>query len=339
MARKRFHHICEQWKGTITKKEERTCVYQYPAVKKGLFKTSPIPRKTFEMMLSRRPRPTLDPVSSKPEQLEVSVSWERAHAAVSQMQIEWSSSGFKEESKRIFMDLDVIRKCNDCPYIVKCYGYIITFENLYICMEVMATCLDKLLQQRKSGIPEHIIGKITLSVVQALDYLKENHKIMHRLFQRCETSNILLDWYGNVKLCDFGISGKLIDSKAITMSAGCAAYLAPERIHAESGYGYDVRADVWSLGITLVQLATGQFPYQSSTPFELMVKIREEQPPLLSPSNGFSQEFCDFIKDCLQKDMAERPKFKDLMDKPFLVRSQTETTDVGQWYQAEYQQA
>uniref|UniRef100_A0A915E016 Uncharacterized protein n=1 Tax=Ditylenchus dipsaci TaxID=166011 RepID=A0A915E016_9BILA len=91
--------------------------------------------------------------------------------------------------------------------------------------------------------------------------------------------------------------------------------------------------------ITLVQLAAGQFPYQSSTPFELMVQIREEQPPLLSPSNGFSQEFCDFIKDCLQKDMAERPKFKDLMDKPFLVRSQAETTDVGQWYQAEYQQA
>ncbi|KAI1716489.1 protein kinase domain-containing protein [Ditylenchus destructor] len=339
--------------------------------------TCPVPRKSFEMLLSRRPRPrpTLDPVSTSsdsyspqevadrfehiqklsgrlningkifehivPEDLEmVCELGEGVSGNVTKCRLKNRALAVKrmkrtdnhEESKRIFMDLEVIRKCNDCDYIVKCYGYIITFEHLFICMEVMATCLDKLLQRRKCGLPEQIIGKITLSVVYALDYLKEKHKIMHR---DIKPSNILLDWHGNIKLCDFGISGKLIDSKAITMSAGCAAYLAPERIQADSGYGYDVRADVWSLGISIVQLATGKFPYESSTPFELMVKIREEQPPLLNPDDGFSREFCDFVRDCLHKDMTGRPKFKDLLEKPFLVRSAAEQTDVGQWYQEE----
>lgn len=234
------------------------------------------------------------------------------------------------DSKRILMDLDVIRRCNDCPNIIRCYGYIITFEYLFICMEVMATCLEKLLQQRKYGFPEEIIGKITLGVVKALDYLKENHKIMHR---DIKPSNILLDWSGNVKLCDFGISGKLIDSKAQTTSAGSHAYLAPERIQVDGKRtDYDVRADVWSLGITLVQLASGRFPYQSSTPFELMVKIRDEMPPVLKPEYGFSEEFCDFIKACLQKDMQERPKFKDLLEKPFLINAAKSDVDVALWF-------
>jgi len=335
--------------------------------------TVPIPRRFVGMIPTRRPRPTLDPVSTSssdsfspeevanrfetinknsgmliingkaffnvdPEEIvTMSELGEGTCGSVYKCQYKGRSLAVKRmrrtdneiESKRIFMDLDVIRKCNDCPYIVQCYGYIMTFEYLFIYMEIMATCLEKLLQQRKRGIPEEIIGKITLSVVNALNYLKETHKIMHR---DVKPSNILLDWHGNVKLCDFGISGKLIDSKAQTMSCGCVAYLAPERIQMDGSVRqYDVRADVWSLGITLVQLATGIFPYNSSTPFELMVKIREEAPPCLKPENGFSPEFCDFIKDCLEKDMTGRPKFKDLLEKPFLIRASTDSVDVGLW--------
>lgn len=89
--------------------------------------------------------------------------------------------------------------------------------------------------------------------------------------------------------------------------------IQPERINVEGGFVYDVRADVWSLGITLVQLAKGNFPYVSSTPFELMVKIRDENPPNLTPDDGFSPEFCEFVGACLRKDMSKRPKYKDLL--------------------------
>uniref|UniRef100_A0A1I8B363 mitogen-activated protein kinase kinase n=1 Tax=Meloidogyne hapla TaxID=6305 RepID=A0A1I8B363_MELHA len=239
-----------------------------------------------------------------------------------------------DESKRIFMDLEVISKCGDCPFIVKYFGYILTFDYLYICMEVMSTCLDKLLTNRQKtrppdqiGLPEGIISQIALSVVRALDYLKEKHKIMHR---DIKPSNILMDYYGNFKLCDFGISGKLIESKAIT-KIGCMGYLSPERIYSDDPH-YDVRADVWSLGITLVELATGKFPYVNREAFKLMVEIKEKDAPRLTPEkDGFSPEFCGFVADCLQKDMEMRPKFRELLERPLLQKAASTNSDVYLW--------
>ena len=123
-------------------------------------------------------------------------------------------------------------------------------------MELMATCLEKLLKRLKEPIPERILGKVAVATVNALHYLKEEHGVIHR---DVKPSNILLDERGQIKLCDFGISGRLVDSKAKTRSAGCAAYMAPERIEPPdpSHPDYDIRADVWSLGISLVRLLLG----------------------------------------------------------------------------------
>lgn len=73
-------------------------------------------------------------------------------------------SGKVEENKRIIMDLDVVVKSHDCKYIVKCLGYFISESDVWICMELMSLCFDKLLKLIKGPIPENILGKLTVSV-------------------------------------------------------------------------------------------------------------------------------------------------------------------------------
>lgn len=73
-------------------------------------------------------------------------------------------SGNSEENKRIMMDLDVVLKSHDCPFIVKCLGCFITESDVWICMELMATCFDKLLKRHHVRIPEEILGKVTYAV-------------------------------------------------------------------------------------------------------------------------------------------------------------------------------
>ncbi|KAG7196628.1 hypothetical protein KM043_015977 [Ampulex compressa] len=227
-------------------------------------------------------------------------------------------SGNAEENKRIIMDLDVVLKSHDCPYIVQCLGCFITESDVWICMELMATCLDKLLKRSRQAIPEDFLGKVTVATVKALSYLKEKHGVIHR---DVKPSNILLDETGGVKLCDFGISGRLVDSKAKTRSAGCAAYMAPERIDPPDPTkpDYDIRADVWSLGITLVELATGVFPYRDcKTDFEVLSRVVQDDPPSLPPDTPFSKEFRGFVSCCLTKNYKHRPKYHKLMEHPFI---------------------
>ncbi|KAH0629633.1 hypothetical protein JD844_011859 [Phrynosoma platyrhinos] len=171
-------------------------------------------------------------------------------------------------------------------------GHIIAVKtDVFIAMELMGTCAEKLKKRIQGPIPERILGKMTVAIVKALYYLKEKHGVIHR---DVKPSNILLDERGQIKLCDFGISGRLVDSKAKTRSAGCAAYMAPERIDPPdpSKPDYDIRADVWSLGISLVELATGH----------------------------------------LTKDHRKRPKYNKLLEHNFIKRYETLEVDVASWF-------
>ncbi|XP_071821901.1 dual specificity mitogen-activated protein kinase kinase 7-like isoform X2 [Apostichopus japonicus] len=241
-------------------------------------------------------------------------------------------SGNREENKRILMDLDIVLKSHSCPYIVQCMGAIVTPSEVWICMEQMSTCLDKLIKKLKEPIPEQIIGKMVVSIVNGLNYLKDNHGVMHR---DVKPSNMLLDEKGTVKLCDFGISGRLVDSKARTRVAGCTAYMAPERIEPEDPKSpvYDVRADVWSLGISLVELATLEFPFKHCrNEFEVLACVLEQDPPRLPPNRGFSLDFHHFIQSCLTKDHQKRPKYPQLMEHSFFKRYEIARVDVASWF-------
>jgi len=237
----------------------------------------------------------------------------------------------EEDNKRIIMDLDVVLKSYDFPYIVRCVGYFIRSE-VYICMELMSSCFDKLLKLIKQSIPEAILGRLTFSIVTALNYLKETHGIIHR---DVKPSNILIDQHGNIKLCDFGISGFLIESMAKTRSAGCAAYMSPERIEPSDPQNpdYDIRADIWSLGISLIELATNAYPYSNCrNDFDVMARIVTEPAPSLPTDREFSDDFRSFVNMCLIKNHKERPKYVQLMKEPFFVRVSPDSDGVAAWY-------
>lgn len=235
-----------------------------------------------------------------------------------------------QEQKRLLMDLDISMRTSDCPYTVQFYGALFREGDVWICMEVMDTSLDKFYEAAsKAGIriPEDILGKIAHAVVNALHYLQSQLQVIHR---DVKPSNILINRTGQVKMCDFGISGYLVDSVAKTMDAGCKPYMAPERINPESNQsGYDIRSDVWSLGITMIELATGNFPYNTwGTPFDQLKQVVKDDPPRL-PENEFSTEFDDFIVQCLQKDYRQRPNYVQLLEHRFITLHEKKNTDVA----------
>ncbi|KRY77144.1 Dual specificity mitogen-activated protein kinase kinase 4 [Trichinella pseudospiralis] len=239
-----------------------------------------------------------------------------------------------KEQKQLLMDLDVIMRSDECPYIVQFYGAIFREGDCWICMELMDTSLERfykmVYENAKQRLPEPIIGKIAVATVKALSYLKDKLHIIHR---DVKPSNILLDRSGRIKLCDFGIAGKLVDSIARTRDAGCKPYMAPERIDpCKSRRGYDVRADVWSLGITLVEIATGQFPYPPwNSVFDQLQQVVDGDPPLISPKDYpfFSMDFIYFVNCCLMKDEEQRPKYKQLLETKFITKYEREVVDVG----------
>ncbi|BGP43527.1 MAP kinase kinase (MEK) [Rhodotorula kratochvilovae] len=158
--------------------------------------------------------------------------------------------------KQILRELQIMHDCAS-PYIVSFYGAYLQDPHICMCMEFMDKGSLDNIYKKVGPIPEPILGKIALAVVCGLTYLYEVHKIMHR---DVKPSNILLNSAGQIKICDFGVSGELINSVADTF-VGTSTYMSPERI---SGDPYTVKSDVWSLGITLVELAIGRFPFSSS---------------------------------------------------------------------------
>lgn len=263
--------------------------------------------------------------------------------AVKQMQ----TSGNLQEQKRILQDNDVYAKSRNCENIVRWYGVLVEGDDIWIVMEHAVfgdfkrvleksrNLTNSLDQQGKwpkvpgtslptPSIPEFVVGEFSCSLVNALNYLKSQHKIIHRDIR---PSNVVVNEQGLVKLCDFGLAGNLQDSVAITQAAGVETYMAPERIKASDlaeHAGYDVRSDVYALGVTIHELASGKH-YLSTcrNPFEVATKVVQKTLQPVIPAEQrkcWTPEFHDFLAQATSYTLNERPKYDRLLAHPFIKR-------------------
>jgi len=237
--------------------------------------------------------------------------------AMKEMRLELDDAKFQS----IIMELDILHRCIS-PFIVDFYGAFFQEGAVYICMEFMnGGSIDKLYGD---GIPEGVLRKITLSTTLGLKSLKEEHNIIHR---DVKPTNILVNTRGQVKICDFGVSGNLVASIAKT-NIGCQSYMAPERISsggmAQAGASagtYSVQSDIWSLGLTIIECALGRYPYPPETYdniFSQLSAIVDGDPPDL-PADTFSEVARDFVAGCLNKIPKLRPTYPMLLQHAWLA--------------------
>ncbi|KAL7747180.1 MAP kinase kinase (MEK) [Sorochytrium milnesiophthora] len=267
-----------------------------------------------------------------------------------------------QSSQALSRELALLHACQH-PNIVVYYGCYMEDDNsMAICMEHCDMgSLDYVYRRiyaHGGFLSEDILGKITSAVISALTYLHANHRVVHR---DIKPSNILLTRNGVIKLCDFGVSGLLVNSMAQTF-VGTSFYMAPERIQGET---YTIKSDIWSLGVTLLELALGKFPYPFSQEvmhsithsqrsegrsnaqvpiFELLQYVVNEPTPTVppellydankNPAGRLSVAFSDFVRICLDKSPQTRPSPKDMTGHLFVQHWDAAVVDVAAWLEA-----
>lgn len=203
--------------------------------------------------------------------------------------------------------------------IVKYYTSFVSKSEYWIVSEYMdcGSVGDVMLYSSPGGLSDHIIGAIMKPVVGGLAYL-HSKDIVHR---DIKANNILINTLGEVKVTDFGISNFLTVhgkySGRAWSFAGTPHWLAPEIVEAEDK-GYKCSADIWSLGITAIELAEGRPPLHQLAPIKVLLFLTENEAPELSRDVKHQKAFRHFVKVCLTKNPEKRPTAESLLSHKFV---------------------
>lgn len=226
----------------------------------------------------------------------------------------------EEELQDLNVEIDILSSCRH-PNIVELLEAYYYESRLWMLIEFCeGGAVDSIMNELEKPLTEPQIRYICHELCKGLSFLHQN-KVIHR---DLKAGNVLLTLGGEVKIADFGVSAKNKHTLQKRDSfIGTPYWMAPETIQCETvrDSPYDYKADIWSLGITLIEFAQRDPPHHDMSPVRVLLKIQKGEPPKLDFPSRWSREFSDFLSVCLQKDPTKRPEAHELLDHPFLINA------------------
>ncbi|KAM9198437.1 serine/threonine-protein kinase 3 isoform 2-T2 [Trichechus inunguis] len=231
----------------------------------------------------------------------------------------------ESDLQEIIKEISIMQQC-DSPYVVKYYGSYFKNTDLWIVMEYCgAGSVSDIIRLRNKTLTEDEIATILKSTLKGLEYLH----FMRKIHRDIKAGNILLNTEGHAKLADFGVAGQLTDTMAKRNTViGTPFWMAPEVIQE---IGYNCVADIWSLGITSIEMAEGKPPYADIHPMRAIFMIPTNPPPTFRKPELWSDDFTDFVKKCLVKNPEQRAtatqllQDEDELDSHTMVKTSSES--------------
>ncbi|EGC30459.1 hypothetical protein DICPUDRAFT_90051 [Dictyostelium purpureum] len=217
-----------------------------------------------------------------------------------------------DDVEPITKEIQILKKCNN-PYVVSYFGSCRLKSKLWILMDYCALgSLNDVMQSIGKTLKEREIALICQQALQGLVYL-HSKQIIHR---DIKAANILLTDQGQTKLADFGVSQQIISTFSKGSIAGTPYWMAPEVLNQSK---YNLKVDVWSLGITAIELADGDPPLSDVNPMRAMYMVPRRPSPTLKDPKKWSKDFVSFVDLCLTKSVDERPTPELLLNHPFIM--------------------
>jgi serine/threonine kinase 3 len=218
----------------------------------------------------------------------------------------------EESVQPLKREVDIMKECKN-EFVVRYLGSYEKESALWIAMELCEPgSIADVMRMLKTTLTENQIRVICGSVLLGLVYL-HGRKYIHR---DIKAGNILLSKDGIAKIADFGVSAQLSTIHSMRDTAiGAPFWMAPEVIKEEQ---YNGKADVWSLDISVIEMAEGMPPHHEIHPMRAIFMIPNKEAPTFKTPNKWSPEMVDFLSKCLVKDPLGRPSAEDLLKHPFV---------------------